>query len=103
MGNSSGSRYQPIEAKPGNSRSAAEKALGLSPFYLGKKWKRDSHGVFVAVPFDDLYEAFYKMHIADALLKNGLNPVRMDKVPVGDPIGISWKRFRNRSLCAILW
>jgi hypothetical protein len=65
--------------------SATEKRLDLKPFYLGKKWNRDNNSVFVAMPFDQLYEEFYNMHVASVLLKNGLKPVRMDKIPVGDP------------------
>jgi nucleoside 2-deoxyribosyltransferase len=76
---------RPVPDRQGDEPSSSEKALGVRPFYLGKKWKRDSHSVFVAMPFDTLYDVFYAKHVAETLLRNGLSPVRADKVPVEDP------------------
>lgn len=60
-------------------------ALG-TPYFSdradGNRWQYDSAQVFMAVPFDTTYEDFYEELIASTVRDAGLEPVRVDQVPL---------------------
>lgn len=62
-----------------------EEYLEVRPYYLDSEWVRQPKTVFVAMPFDDQYEEFYRDHIWDTIESCGLRSIRLDKEDALDP------------------
>lgn len=87
--------------KPG--REGQERRDGgqdVRPFYRGKGWKRRHGQVFVAMPFQSVFDEFYQNHVKKILEGHGFNPLRIDQVGFGDPNRPIMDRVKEEIFCS---